>query len=268
MFTILGASGYIGGALVASLRASNTPYLAPQRGDRTIFDRPLGHVIYAIGMTADFRSRPFDTVRAHVSVLTDILENADFNSLTYLSSTRVYTHSPTAATDSRLSVNPADPSDLYNTTKLAGESLCLNCGRKNVRVVRLSNVVGAADTLSDNFIDEIVRDAVRGRLIMRSAPESSKDYICLDDVVRLLPEIASKGTRPVYNVASGRNIRNDEWTTRLHEITGCVVVYEKDAPAWVFPEIDIRATIGEFGFSPRSALDILPVLITRQTPTS
>lgn len=261
MFTILGASGFIGGALVASLQKRGAMCFAPARGDDSIFSRPLGHVIYAIGMTADFRSRPIDTARAHVSVLADILEKADFESLTYLSSTRVYAGNEVSSPDSRLSVLPANPSDLYNTTKLAGESLCLHGGREHTRVVRLSNVVGINQTSSSNFIDQIVKDAVGGTLVMRSAKDSAKDYVLLADVIHLLPVIAEQGVHSIYNLAAGQNIRNDEWTTRLQEQTGCEVLYAKDAPSWIFPEIDISLTTQKFGFSPSSAIHILPELI-------
>ena len=47
-------------------------------------------MIYAIGVTADFRTRPFETMEAHVSVLCEILRDARLDSLTYLSSTRLY----------------------------------------------------------------------------------------------------------------------------------------------------------------------------------
>jgi nucleoside-diphosphate-sugar epimerase len=268
MFTILGASGFIGSALVAALRESGEECFPPARDDASILSRPLGHVIYAIGMTADFRSRPFATARAHVAVLADIMEKADFESLTYLSSTRVYAGCANTSPDSRLSVDPTDPSDLYNTTKLAGESLCLNGGKDKTRVVRLSNVVGVAESPSANFIDEIVRDALDGRVVMRSAPESAKDYILIDDVVRLLPTIATQGTQPIYNLASGRNLRNVQWTDLLREKTGCEVIYEHEAPVWEFPEIEIDTTCREFRFSPGVAFDILPALLSRYSHPS
>lgn len=261
MFTILGASGFIGGALVASLQERRAICFAPARGDDSVFSRPLGHVIYAIGMTADFRRRPIDTARAHVSVLADILEKADFESFTYLSSTRVYAGGETSSPDSRLSVLTLDPSDLYNTTKLAGESLCLHSGREHTRVVRLSNVVGINQTCSSNFIDQIVREALSGTLVMRTAKDSAKDYILLADVIRLLPVIAEQAVHPIYNLAAGQNIRNEEWTTRLQEQTGCEVLYTEDAPSWIFPEIDISLTTQKFGFSPSKAIHILPELI-------
>ncbi len=261
MFTVLGASGYIGGRLVAALRDNGEECFAPLRDEAEIWKRELGHVIYAIGMTADFRTRPFDTVRAHVSVLSDVLENGNFESLTYLSSTRVYAGADSAKPDAMLSVAPSDPSQLYNLTKLAGESICLGCGRENTRVVRLSNVIGAPATRSENFLDSIVREALSGKLVLRSSPLSSKDYVSIDDVVGLLPLIAAKGKERIYNLASGRNIAHQEWTDSLTNHLGCQVIYEPGAPVLDFPPIDISTTVREFGFSPRSVIDMLPSLI-------
>ena len=81
--------------------------------------------IFAIGLTADFRSRPLDTMDAHVSALAEVLRCGRFDSLTYLSSTRVYAGLPRGCGNATLVVNPSDASDLYNLSKLAGEALCL-----------------------------------------------------------------------------------------------------------------------------------------------
>ncbi len=89
-FTVLGATGYIGSRLVAHLQAQGHTVWAPARGDAEVFTRPLGHVMYCVGLTADFRTRPFDTVDAHVGLLAEVLRRAQFESLLYLSSTRVY----------------------------------------------------------------------------------------------------------------------------------------------------------------------------------
>ena len=78
-FTVLGASGYIGSRLVAHLQAQGHTVWAPTRGDTEVFARPLGHVIYCVGLTADFRTRPFDTVDAHVGLLAEVLRRAQFD---------------------------------------------------------------------------------------------------------------------------------------------------------------------------------------------
>ena len=56
-WTVLGASGAIGRRLVGYLRQTGHVVYTPERGDPGVWTRPLGHVIYAIGLTADFRQR-------------------------------------------------------------------------------------------------------------------------------------------------------------------------------------------------------------------
>lgn len=259
-YTVLGAPGFIGRNLVASLRSRGLSVWAPERGSPEIFLRPLGHVFYCIGLTADFRTRPFDTVRAHVSVLAEVLERADFDSLLYLSSTRVYAGLDMAREDMPLLVNPGNPSDLYNLSKLMGESLCLSCGREGVRVARLSNVVGH-DPDSVNFLSELVREARGGRIVLRSDPESAKDYILLEDVLDVLPRIAASGRERIYNVAGGENVRHRDLVERLIQLTGCALEVRPDAPSFRFPRIDIMRVRSEFDFTPASVLCALPALL-------
>src|ERR1043166_5646069 len=90
MFTIFGAGGWIGSALARRLTSSGQEVRAVFRDNWPPGDEALGHVIYAIGLTADFRERPLATAQAHVGTLTRALEFSRFKSFLYLSSTRVY----------------------------------------------------------------------------------------------------------------------------------------------------------------------------------
>lgn len=260
-YTVLGATGFIGRHLVSSLVNAGHDVYAPPKTSSEIFSRPLGHVLYSIGLTADFRSRPFDTVRAHASVLADVLEKADFDSLVYLSSTRVYSRSCTGKETASLAVNTSDPSDLYNISKLAGESLCRSCCRQNVKVARLSNVVGH-DHGSENFLFALIREALSGRIELQSDPDSAKDYILLENVLSLLPRIGPEGSEWIYNVASGINIRHRDLVNRLADLTGCDVVLRPGGALSDFPMIDTTRIRSEFGFVPGAILDSLPLLIT------
>jgi nucleoside-diphosphate-sugar epimerase len=259
-FTVLGASGFIGRNLVAHLREGGHEVLAPARNDAGRFRGSLGHVIYCIGLTSDFRHRPFDTVRAHVSVLSDVLEQADFASLLYLSSTRVYSRASETAETATLPSSPLESSDLYNLSKLMGESLCLNSERNGTRIVRLSNVIGF-DPASDNFLSSLIRDAIEGTILLRSALDSSKDYIALNDVLSILPRIAVEGVDRVYNVARGRNIRNSQLTKKLELLTGCRVKVAPRAPVQRFLPINIERLCREFGFSPSNPVERLADLV-------
>lgn len=255
-FTILGASGFIGSHLRAHLEETGHECFVPARGDASVFGQELGHVIYCIGLTADFRQRPFDTVRAHVCFLAEVLEKAKFESLLYLSSTRVYAGAASGDEDAQLMAG-----DLYNLSKLAGESLCFASGRANVRVARLSNVFGN-DFSSDNFLPSLIRSAVAdGRVILGTTLDSAKDYVSIDDVASILPKIALAGKQRVYNVASGRNISNRELVEIIRELTGCTVEVAGDARHVLFSPIQAARLRQEFGFFPTMLADRLGDLI-------
>ena len=254
-FTVLGATGYIGSRLVAHLQAQGHTVWAPTRGDTEVFTRPLGHVMYCVGLTADFRTRPFDTVDAHVGLLAEVLRRAQFDSLLYLSSTRVYMGAASTHEDAPLSVLPGDPSYLYNLTKLTGESLCYACGRPGVRVARLSNVVGPdMDAASGNLVADLVRQAQGGHIVLRSDPQSAKDYVHVDDLLDWLPRIALAGRAATYNVASGRQTLHAQWLAWLQARTGCTVEVDAQALLQAFPPINVQRLRGEWGVAPRAVL--------------
>jgi nucleoside-diphosphate-sugar epimerase len=257
--TLLGASGYIGKNLLAHLRNSGHDVCTPPINEK-LFSRSLGRVIYCIGVTADFRDRPYDTMRAHIGVLTDVLERSTFDSFLYLSSTRVYARNRITSETEALIIDPSDLSDLYNISKLAGESLCRACKRNDVKIARLSNVIGP-DLTSQNFVFDLIRQSINGRVVLQSSPFSSKDYIWIDDVVALLAQIVAFGTEAIYNVASGSNLRHNEILDQLVHLTGTQIDATMGAPLHVFPVIDTQRIRREFGFSPQGMLDKLPNLI-------
>ncbi|MEQ1658771.1 MAG: NAD(P)-dependent oxidoreductase, partial [Hylemonella sp.] len=190
------------------------------------------------------------------------LQRADFTSLLYLSSTRVYARAALGREDADLAVQPQDPSDLYNLSKLMGESLCLQGGRAGVRVARLSNVVGGEDADSTNFVPSLVREARGGHIVLQTAPESAKDYIHIDDVAELLPRIAMQGRERLYNVASGVQTRHAQWAEHLAALTGCRVEVAPGAPTVSFVPIDITRIRTEFAFVPRPVLSALPAQVS------
>jgi nucleoside-diphosphate-sugar epimerase len=260
-FTIIGGRGFIGGHLAAHMAASGHDVAAPARG--ALPSRDAGHVVYCAGLTADFRSKPFETVAAHVSHLADVLSHVRPESFLYLSSTRVYGAS--GREDAPLTVIPANPSDLYNATKIAGEALCLAQPAATVRVARMSNVYGSGMG-EDNFLAAIIREAVTGRLKLSTAFESEKDYVDVRDVVRAIERIALHGRHRIYNVASGRNVTHRALAERLTRLTGCILAIEPDAPRIRYPHIDTRRLAAEFDpadqWAPADLLARLPRLVS------
>lgn len=259
MITILGASGFVGSHLVKELKKRKEPYYAPHR-DESLLNKDLGDIIYCIGMTADFRAKPFETVEAHVTKLSHILKECNSNSLTYLSSTRVYVNSleNQVFEDSKILIDVLNSDDLYTLTKLTGERICLSSGKK-VRIIRLSNIIGN-DLSSNNFLTAILKDIFKSAYLkMYLSPNSAKDYLLIDDAVKLILKITKKGKDQIYNLASGYNIRNDE----IIKIIKQQLDFSCDAgpTEMIFPKISIKKISDEFKFTPQNVLNFIPELI-------
>jgi nucleoside-diphosphate-sugar epimerase len=265
-FTVLGASGSIGSLLRKHLEGTGAEVYAPGRDDPEIFARPLGRVLYCIGRTGDFRTRPLETVEAHVGLLGRLLERSEFESLLYLSSTRVYRGLEAGIEDARLLLHPGDPDDLYNASKLCGEALCLTSQRGETRVARLSNVVGPG-ARSPSFARSLVEAAlVQAEIRLETHPESRKDYVDIRDVVELLPRLTSGHAR-IYNVASGRETTHRELAKELALITDARVAWDENAAAASFPPVSIQRVLNEFDFSPRPLRESLQDMVAAESRT-
>jgi nucleoside-diphosphate-sugar epimerase len=250
-FTIIGGAGFIGSLLASYLRSCGSTCTTPAKGDLDSLTGELGHVLYCAGTTADFRTRPFDTVEAHVSLVNHVLAQSRYQSFTYLSSTRVYIRTRTTSEGTPIVVDPGDPEDLFNLSKLAGEALCRQYRHRNARSVRLSNVVGA-NFGSNDFLFSVIRDAViRKHVVLQTTPDSEKDYIHCDDAVELITRIATQGTQPVYNVACGKNLTNSDVVGEVCRASQASASFAPDARTIRFAPIEVDLIRSEFGFKAR-----------------
>jgi nucleoside-diphosphate-sugar epimerase len=257
--TVIGARGFIGSRLASELRRRGYDVGTPDREAK--LEGPLGEVFYCAGVTADFRSAPYRTVRAHVTDLVPFLESADFECLTYLSSTRVYGRAPADTREEvAIQVRPPEPDHLYNISKAMGESLVLSSGRP-VRVVRLSNVFGV-DLAFGNFIAQVVRDALtESRVILRTALDSEKDYVPVDKVVEALVGLAERGALGVYNLASGCNTTHAELLGAIRARTSCAVEVLPGAPTVRFPRIAIERLRAAIPWAPGEMVSAVGPLV-------
>lgn len=247
--TVLGASGWIGAALVGELQRQGQkvlPVLRAELLDWLAGNEQQGLVIYAIGLTSDFRQHPYATVESHVGLLSRVLQRRGLEDFLLLSSTRVYGRSLEAHETTPLSCLSTDPSDLYNLSKLLGEALVLQDQRQGLKVVRLSNVVGVGQPVS-TFLGALLAEARSTRKVTILQPSNTqKDYVALSDVVRLLPLIARQGCHRLYNVGCGRNTSHAEVATWLERQGVNVTFGTAVAPAISFPTLLIKRLSQEF----------------------
>jgi nucleoside-diphosphate-sugar epimerase len=248
--TVLGSRGWIGSALVTYMKHQGMAVRAVDRHALPAWlagGKPLGPVIYTIGLTADFRNRPHATVEAHVGLLSRILQRPGLNNLLYLSSTRVYSRTDSTCETTPLTCLSTDPSDIYNLSKLLGEALVLQDQRPTMRVVRLSNVIGPGQPVS-TFAGALIAEArTKGCATIQQLPNTKKDYVSLGDVVRLLLKIALHGQHRLYNLGSGRNSSHKEVASWLQSQGIMVKFAAYPEPGLSFSPLDIERLREEFG---------------------
>lgn len=261
MYTIFGANGFIGSNLVKICEEKKLHYVALGRNN-AVPKANLGHIIYCIGITADFRCRQYDTVDAHVCQLLKIVKHCEFDTFTYLSSTRIYKNEDESNNEENdIQVNPLNTDDLYNISKILGEAICLNSGKK-VRIIRLSNVYGD-DFESKNFLSSIIRDSIiNKKIILQTSLDSEKDYISVRNTIEIILKIVHSGKYSIYNVASGKKITHLQLVERIKELTSCEILVESTAKTIKYPMINICRIKEEFSFLPSNVLDDLPEMIS------
>ena len=264
-FTVFGASGFIGRHLTAHLRENGHDVVTPARGG-ALSDENLGHVIYAIGLTGDYRQRPYDVIEAHVGLVAAILQPARFESLLYLSSTRVYRGLSADVVANEETLLPLNPSldGVYDYSKLLGESLCLAHSNPAVRVARLSNVYGAGMSTA-LFLGSVLQSLkTEGRVTIQDHADSAKDYISIDDAVAALIHVAQHGRYRLYNVASGQRTTNQALAQAIKAASLSADFSGATPTPRIFPMIDTTRLQSECAGMPRCVTDDIAQLIHLQ----
>jgi nucleoside-diphosphate-sugar epimerase len=244
-YSIFGGNGFVGSEVARLLESQDNHVTRITRANWPEPGTDLGHVIFTIGMTADFRKRLVETVETQVLRLHEALTRYTFSSFTYLSSARVYDGASTTSEDAALLVRPFDQDHVYNISKLAGESLCFALSNPHIRVVRMSNVYGASD-VSNLFLTAVMREAVQtGSVTIGQSPLSSKDYIWVGDVAEALAMIAKNGRHQLYNLAAGKNVTHQAIADIIHEV-GYKASFKDNGSVVTIPPIDVMRLNSEF----------------------
>jgi nucleoside-diphosphate-sugar epimerase len=142
-----------------------------------------------------------------------------------------------------------------------GESLCLSAENPKIHILRLTNVTGN-NFNSHLFLPSIIRDAItKNKIKVFTSLTSKKDYLYIDDVLEIIPKIATNGKNKIYNIASGQNIESGEIIKKIVEITGCEVEVAPNSKEYSFPETSINKIVEEFNFEPTNILEKMEYMI-------
>lgn len=259
-FTIFGARGYIGEALVQHLRKQGHQVQAITRDNWPEKGSQLGHVVYAAGMAANYRQNLTGTLQSQTILPTKLIEEMDFSSFLYLSSTRLYGGASSTEEDAKLQVCPQNAEDIYNLTKATSECYLLAQDNPKIRVARLSNVYGQFKN-TNSFLAAILWSAAQeGEVVFETDAASSKDYIPLDECLDRLAKIALTAEHRIYNVARGERVSHDQIARKLSDL-GIAARFQKNAPLQSFPEINTAKMDAEFGAIKSNLIEKLPMLL-------
>jgi nucleoside-diphosphate-sugar epimerase len=259
-FTVLGSSGFIGGHMVKYLQAQGHEVDAPPLG-ADLKNVKLGHVINATGVVGgNAKEMQSSMLETHVMLTQHLLKNTNFKSLLYISSTRFYgpLKGIKVSEDMPLPFTPSGWA-VFDVSKLLGECICLSFDDPRIRIVRPSNIYGTGMN-PRTFLGAVLRDLKeKGTVTINESPQSSKDYISIDDAMKLFENIALNGKERLYNVASGTITTHQQIADMLRKFGE--IKFADNGTTRVFPPIDTSRVSKEFGMTYRNLLDDLPGLI-------
>ena len=208
-YTIFGSTGFLGKNLKDFLiKKKHHVFCPPKKKYR--FNQNLGHVFYCAG-TSDSISNPEKALSANLIYLNNIILNNNFKTFTYFSSIRVYSANKLTKENVKIECDLSERGSYFKSLKLAAESLCLQINNPKIRIIRLSNLYGKHFDKQIYLLPTILKNFKQNKIIRLSiSPNSTKNYLNVDDAVRISIQIARHGKFRIYNVASKSAIKIGE----------------------------------------------------------
>jgi UDP-glucose 4-epimerase len=269
---VTGASGFIGQALTRHLAETGQPVLAVDRNacpldgvPAAIVDvaapgalvrhLPEGATIYHLAASADVAASvrdPRHDLTNTFAALFEVLEAARARRcrVIFPSTASVFDIGEPLPLVEHAFPRPTSP---YGAAKLAAEAYCYAYHRSyavDVRVARLFSVYGVG--MRRFAIHDLIRKIQRnpGELEVLGDGMQVRDYLYVDDAVRGLVTVASKGRAGEdYNVASGEPVRLIDLAgtiARLMGVPGIRIIptgksFPGDTPRWYADTAKVRA---------------------------
>lgn len=227
---VLGASGFVGKALIQSLAKrkiatrsigrAEIDMAADGAADRLAEEfKPDDAVVFLSAITPD-KGRGTDSFLANLrmgAALSAALEKSPAAHVVYVSSDAVYPFRTGLVNEE----TPAEPADLYGAMHLAREIMMKRAVRSQVAILRATLVYGAADSHNSYGPNRLRRMARKdGRITLFGAGEETRDHIYIDDVAGLIAQVVLRRSAGTLNLATGTSVSYAELAAKISKIAG------------------------------------------------
>lgn len=212
---VVGARGFIGGAVVAGLTSDGTSVVALDRSRLDLLApgagevlanllRPTDCLIVVSALTPD-RGKDVATFMKNLTMgqaVADAIAKSPPEHVVYVSSDAVYADNVTLADEATL----AAPSSFHGQMHLARETMLASVFRGPLARLRPSLVYGPGDTHNGYGPNRFLRDAqADGRIKLFGEGEEMRDHIALSDVVELIRRTVRRRSSGLLNLVTGRS---------------------------------------------------------------
>jgi nucleoside-diphosphate-sugar epimerase len=209
---VLGAGGFIGGAIVSRLRAENTPVLALGRKELDLEATNAGEalagtlraddalVVVSAKAPCKNAAMLIDNIRMMAAVCEALARRAVAH-VVYVSSDAVYADGPVPLTEA----TPTAPTSLHGAMHLARELLLTAAvGQTPFAILRPTLVYGAGDPHNGYGPNRFRRLANKGEpIVLFGLGEERRDHVHVDDVAEITRLALHHLSAGILNVATG-----------------------------------------------------------------
>ncbi len=213
---LLGASGFIGKALIALLEREQIPFIAPSSATLNLSGpeakeqlrqllRPEDSLVVLAALTPD-RGRDIATFSANLRMVEQLcaaLSVCKPEHTVYFSSDAVYPFGTGPISEASL----AAPMDLYGAMHRSRELMLAQTLGESLCILRPSLVYGPGDSHNSYGPNRFRRQAHKdGKIPLGGEGEETRDHVFVDDVAELCLRVLRQGSTGLLNLATGRSI--------------------------------------------------------------
>lgn len=264
---LIGAGGFVGRRLAASLEATSTEVVQLSSKDVDLTTDgssaklsallKAGDAVVVLAAITPDKGRGVDPFIQNINMAANIaeaLKASEPSHVVYFSSDAVYSMDEALVSEE----TPAEATDLYGAMHLSRELIFKSEVSAPVAILRPTLIYGAEDTHNSygpNRLRRMARD--KGKITLFGGGEETRDHIYVEDVVRLTVEVLKHRSQGLLNVATGQSVAFVDLAPQVAELfDGNVEVEltERQNPIThrSFDVTVLHKAFPQFGFTPLS----------------